>query len=325
MFVDQRWLKWLSCGAVCIALASPVRAPAQIEDQTQLTTDAGLRERRSDEVNPIETGPVADKPAGTNRRRESQEFHFRAQQRTGLLVPLYVYPANIHKNPDYNRLIDLKRRFETVPIWVIVNPASGPGKEIDPNYQHAIDRLCGAGCVTLGYVTTSYAKRPSADVCQEIRRWREFYPRVHGIFLDEMTNEDTDQAATFQTTVNRCAQDAGFWPTVGNPGTDTPTRYFTSQAADVIVVHEGDSWPTEKRLHGDYFGGYADFPPFTRGILVHSQRTLDRAAVQMVRRYVRWIYVTDDEYRVNDPQADNPWDRVSQHLEELCELLRDEE
>jgi hypothetical protein len=43
---------------------------------------------------------------------------------------------------------------------VVVNPASGPGKAADANYTKAIDRLRGAGCVVLGYVTTNYGKRP---------------------------------------------------------------------------------------------------------------------------------------------------------------------
>src|SRR3982750_1968779 len=93
-----------------------------------------------------------DSPAG-HRGQQARDFPFRAQQRTGLLVPLYVYPARIQTNPAYNRLIDLKRRYETVPMWVIVNPASGPGGAVDSNYTRAIDRLVGAGCVVLGYIT----------------------------------------------------------------------------------------------------------------------------------------------------------------------------
>jgi len=98
---------------------------------------------------------VADESVAARRREQAQQFHLRAQQRTGLLVPMYTYPGNVHKNPAYNRLIEAKRRYETLPTWVIINPASGSGAEIDANYTKAIDRLCGAGCVVLGYVTTS--------------------------------------------------------------------------------------------------------------------------------------------------------------------------
>ena len=263
----------------------------------------------------------ADEPTAVQLRERAIQFHRRAQERTGVLVPMYVYPENIHKNDAWNRLMDVKRRFETVPFWVIVNPASGPGQDVDANYTKAIDRLQGAGCVVLGYVTTSYGKRPIADVQADIERWRKFYPRTHGTFFDEMIYEDTDAAAGHQVKLNRYAHEQGYWPTVANPGTDTPGRYFAADAADVVVIHEADSWPTEAKLKGDYFGGYSDYPPFTRAVLVHSLAKFDPQPLQMVRRYARWVYLTEAPYRPNDPKAGNPWDVVSKHLEATCEQL----
>ena len=261
-----------------------------------------------------------DSPAA-RRRQRSHEFHLRAQERTGVLVPMYVYPADIHTNPAYNRLMDIKRRYETVPIWVILDPASGPGTRVDANYTKAIDRLLGAGCVALGYVTTSYGKRPEADVRADIDRWLEMYPRIQGIFFDEMIYEDTDAGAKSQAALSRYAHAAGLWPTVANPGAETPGRYFAADAADVIVVHEGDSWPQEGRLRGDYFGGYADYPPFTRGVLLYSQPELDGTSLRMVRKYARWVYVTEAPYRPGDPTTPHPWNVVSKHLEEICRQL----
>lgn len=254
------------------------------------------------------------------RLRQSREFHKRAQERTGILVPMYVYPENIEKNAAYKRLIDLKRRFETVPMWVIVNPASGPGEAVDANYTKAIDRLCGAGCVVLGYITTGYAKRTGEQVQKDIDKWLSMYPRIHGIFFDEMSIEDTVAGAAYQAALTRYAHGAGCWPTVANPGADTPRRYFAAAAADVFVVHEGSAWPAEERLQGDQ-GGYADYPPFTRGVLLHSQTKLDPASLRMARQYVRWIYVTETLYRPGDPKAANPWGGVSNYLEQKCDAL----
>lgn len=255
------------------------------------------------------------------RRARAMEFHVRAQERPGVLVPLYVYPANIHTNPVYNRLIAVKRKHETIPIWVILNPASGPGKAVDANYTKAIDRLQGAGCVTLGYVSTSYGKRSPAEIRKDIDDWRRMYPRIQGVFFDEMVYEDKAESADYQANLNRYAHDAGFWPTVANPGADTPGRYFAVRAADVIVVHEGDHWPKEERLKGDYFGGYSDYPPFTRSVLLHSQKSFDKAALRTARPYARWFYVTEGVFRANDPAAANPWNILSKHLEELCVAL----
>jgi len=254
-------------------------------------------------------------------RERAQQFHQRGQERAGVLVPMYVYPADIHTNPVYNRLMDLKRRYETVPFWVIVNPASGPGKAVDANYSKAIDRLLGSGCLVLGYVPTNYGKRAIGDVQADLKQWRTLYPRVQGIFYDEMIYDDTDAAVSHQVALNKSARDRGYWPTVANPGTDTPGRYFAADAADVIVVHETETWPTESKLKGDYFGGYSDYPPWSRAVLVHSQPKLDLAALAMVRRHARWLYVTDDPYREKDPKADNPWDTLSKHLDAICEQL----
>lgn len=267
----------------------------------------------------IPTAVTAQEAAA--RRERALQFHLRSQERTGILIPLYVYPADIHTNKVYNRVVELKRRYETVPMWVIVNPASGPGKQVDANYTKAIDRLQGAGCVVLGYVSTSYGKRSAKDVTADIDQWLKMYPRAQGIFFDEMIYEDNDAGATYQAKLNMYAHEAGCWPTVANPGADTPGRYFAADAADVIVIHEGDRWPEEARIHGDYFGGYADYPPFSRAVLLHSMPKLDTKQLAMVRKYARWIYVTDDPYKPNDPKADNPWDTLSQHMEQLCDEL----
>ena len=264
-----------------------------------------------------------DKSTSENAKRvfENQKFHQQSSQKMGLLIPLYIYPANIHTNPDYNRVMELKRQFSEVPFWVIVNPASGPGTEVDANYTKAIDRLVGAGCVVLGYVSTSYGKIPAKDVQRDLAAWQRMYPRVHGVFFDEMIYEDTEAAVAHQKQWNEMAHDMGFWPTVGNPGTATPGRYFANDAADVIVVHEADHWPTESQLHGDYFGGYSDFPPSTRATLMYSQTQCNPKQIQMVRRYSRWIYVTQDTYKLNDPKHPNPWDKLSVHLEAMCQTL----
>ena len=266
-------------------------------------------------------GQESSGASGVQRIFENQRFNQQASQKMGLLIPLYIYPANIHTNADYNRVMELKRQYSEVPFWVIVNPASGPGTEVDANYTKAIDRLIGAGCVVLGYVPTNYGKIPEKEVQRDLDAWRRMYPRVHGVFFDEMIYEDTDVAVNHQKQLNSIAHGMGYWPTVGNPGTSTPGRYFANEAADVIVVHEADHSPAEAQLHGDYFGGYSDFPPTTRATLMYSQTKCDPDAIKMARRYSRWIYVTQDTYKINDPKHPNPWDDLSIHLETMCRVL----
>lgn len=256
-------------------------------------------------------------------RQRGMAFHLANQQRSGVLIPMYVYPENIHTHPAYNRLMETKRKYETVPIWVIVNPASGPGTTVDANYTKAIDRLRGAGCVVIGYVSTRYSQQPRAEVVADLRRWRQMYPKVQGIFFDEMIYEDVQSGVDYQRAINNEARNLGYWPTVANPGTQTPGRYFEAEVADVIVIHENAQWPDLEQLKGDFFGGNSDFPPSSRALLLHSQSKFDRAAFDRCRPYARWFYITHRPYRANDPTALNPWDDLTKHLDDLCAALAD--
>jgi hypothetical protein len=260
---------------------------------------------------------LANEPAA--RISQSQRFADLAQQPTGLLIPLYIYPANIHTHAAFNRLIDLKQEHPRVPVWAIVNPGSGPGTQVDANYTKAVDRLHGAGIVLLGYVSTEYGKRSAADVERDLDTWRRLYPKVHGAFFDEMLNADTAAAVEQQVQLRRLATDRGFWPTVANPGTATPERYFAQEAADVFVIHEGADYPTAASLKGDYFGGYADYPPWTRCVMVHSRPTFEPQEFARIKKHARWVYVTDDVFR--DMKQDNPWDSLPTYLERLFSEL----
>jgi len=266
--------------------------------------------------------PVADLIAISNvQRAAAMRFHAMAQQGCGLLIPLYKYPANIHTNVEFNRVMELKRKFCTIPFWVILNPGSGPGQAVDANYTKAIDRLQGAGCVVLGYVSTQYGKRDQNLVVTDLERWKRFYPRIQGLFFDEMVYNDDESSLEHQLDLSQSADEKGFWPIVTNPGASTPGRYFKTPVADVIIVHESDKWPDVESIHGNYFGSYSDYPAHSRGILIHSLKQLDAKQVELISRYCKWFYVTHDEYRINDPSASNPWDELSQHIEPTCKII----
>src|SRR5262245_23468622 len=65
--------------------------------------------------------PDAAASAAASRLAASQRDFVLASQPTGLLIPLYLYPANVHMNTEYNRLIELKLRHPRVPVCVIIN------------------------------------------------------------------------------------------------------------------------------------------------------------------------------------------------------------
>lgn len=233
---------------------------------------------------------------------------------TGILLPMYLYPADVYNNTSYNGVIDMKKRYHNVPLYVVLNPSNGTGGVTDGNYTAAIQRLKGAGATVLGYVASNYTASTTAEVKDEIDDWVTYYPDVDGIFIDEMTNTASTTAQAYYNELTRHVHSKGLYPSIGNPGAGTVGEYFASSSADVIVINETSSYPSEATLKGDYDNGYADFDYNKRAGLVYGISDLSTASTTLLKKYLGMIYVTDDT-------LPNPWDTVSPHLEELFEFL----
>lgn len=220
-----------------------------------------------------------------------------------LFVPAYFYPAGEGRK-DWQRLIAAAKR---VPIVAIANPASGPGKRIDPNYTEVIEQAIRAGATVIGYVSTSYAKRPIDEVKADVDRWRQFYPAIRGVFFDEQTSDESRLAYYRELFAYARDQIAdGF--VASNPGVACDAGYFVEGGPDAICVFE----------HHD---GYERFAPpaawnagLRRRCAVLPYQT--RGAEQMherLRRAAEWrlgyFYATDDA-------GANPWDRLPGYWDE---------
>lgn len=232
---------------------------------------------------------------------------------TGLIIPFYVYPSNVYTNSAYNDLIDLIKTYQTVPTIVALNPSSGPGATTDGNYTAAIQRLRGAGAMVIGYVSTDYTNHALATVKAEVDAWMSLYPDIQGIFFDEFAN--TDDAATtsyYEELTTYCHQRGLF--SVGNAGAGVPARFFESITADVIVIWESSSMPSEATLKGDFDGGYADFDTRRRAAIVYDQSSFSTGDTDLIAKYCGYLYLTDDT-------APNPWDSASSYIEYLFQQL----
>jgi Spherulation-specific family 4 len=239
---------------------------------------------------------------------------------TGVLIPLYVYPANVFTNATYNGVIDIAKAHHRIPVTVVLNPSSGPGEVVDGNYSAAIRRLQGASITVLGYVHASYAARSSSDIQADIDVWLNLYPVIDGIFIDEMTNDDSSSHRALFADITRYAHSKKLFPVIGNPGAGVGNTYFNEDCADIIVVYESDGLPDEPTMKGDYDGGYMDIDYRHRAALVYNVTQIDpeqpnfitSGNVQVVAKYVGLIYVTPSV-------LPNPWDTLN--LEELSGLF----
>ncbi len=68
----------------------------------------------------------------------------------------------------------------------VINPSNGPGTSFDQAYSDYIDDLEAVGVRAHMYVFSSFGGRPIADVKADISTAYAFYPKLKGIFQDEI-------------------------------------------------------------------------------------------------------------------------------------------
>jgi hypothetical protein len=233
----------------------------------------------------------------------------REEYSNSIIIPLYQYPVDVYTNTAINGLIAIARKYNWVKTIAIINPSSGPGGSEDGNYTALLKRLQGAGITVVGYVATNYTSTAIATVKAAVDTWLSLYPRIDGIFIDEMTNSDVGGNVAYYTELTAYIHSKSLYLSIGNPGSGCAEEYFSNETADIIAIYESATVPTESELKGDYGGGYSDYDYTKRACLVYNQATLDEALVAMVRKYCGSLFITD--------QNTNPWAALPPYLEQL--------
>ncbi len=179
----------------------------------------------------------------------------------------------------------------------IINPNSGPGDAIRPDYVAQVKATQARGVTVLGYVHTSYGKRPLTEIHSEIVRFRQWYG-VNGIFFDEVTNDDAGLPYYLQC---RAAARAGHPEAVVviNPGTPVTEGYM--QAADVVLTFENDYSSYVKRAPDAPWVAHYPAARFLHLVYGAPDVGAMRKAVALGKqRHAGWMYVTPGT-------LPNPW------------------
>jgi hypothetical protein len=215
-----------------------------------------------------------------------------------LLVPAYFYPAGDGVK-QWDRLIAAAAR---APILAVVNPASGPGQKADPAYARLMERAKGKpGLTLLGYVDTTYGKRPAADVRADMDRWLRLYPQIQGVFFDQQASA-AGQADYYAALYQYVRTERRLRLVVTNPGTTCAEVYLARPATDVACLFESGAGFAGFRpppWAGKY--GAARFAALAYGVGDAGQmrKYLGEAAAKGLGH----LYVTDTA-------GANPWARL---------------
>jgi hypothetical protein len=220
----------------------------------------------------------------------------------GTIVPLYSYPTD----PAWSAIVTAKQAHPTVAVLAVINPNSGPGSSSDPTYQAGISGLAAGGIVVLGYVDTTNAQKPLANVEAEVDAYRSFYNGLQGIMFDAMSNVPGDEA--YYQTLNTYVKGKGYTVTVGDPGTSVPDSFIG--LLDTIVVYNDAGLPNLPALPAYY----ANHPRNSFAIVSYGVPALNNAFVASARQKVGFVYMTDDT-------LPNPWDTLSSYFAALLAAL----
>lgn len=225
----------------------------------------------------------------------------------GILVPAYFYPT-----PGGSPWDQLIHDAPTVPILAIMNPNSGPGTQLDPNYKAVVDSLQEAGGEVIGYVPTSYAQRPLQQVKAEINRYRQWY-HVDGIFVDEMTSADNAKYLQYyQAIENFVHRLQPHGTVVGNPGTN-PSQAYLKVANQLVLFENGAGYDTY--MPPTWQASQAASQLANLVYNVPDTETLQTNVSLAASRNTGWIYVTNDN-------LDNPYDTLPIYWSDLVGTLK---
>lgn len=255
----------------------------------------------------------------------------------GVIVPLYSYPGpsleytrekhgeGTHYGIyDWHLAAQMKKQFPQLNLIAIVNPDSGPGSGEDALFTKGIEFLQDAGVIVVGYVSTKYAgmnasigqaKHPASLVKKDLQKWYSFYPRIDGIFFDEMARGFDPSIIEYYHSLSRIARSRNAL-IIMNPGTSIDFRWFKRNVADIFITWERDYYPQIEEI----------FPNEEEQRLVHESgvetgclvmgNPYNRHTVKWVLKpHFDWIYVTPE------PLDPDPWKRIDpQVMQRLCRL-----
>jgi hypothetical protein len=126
---------------------------------------------------------------------------------------------------------------------VIMNPyKNGHFAQTDANYVAALQRCHNRGVTVIGYVYTAFGSRAEAAVKTDVDAYFKLYPKVSGIFFDEMSNTSTTStyyAKLYAHVKAKAAVRPPDLPTplvVGNPGATATTDWqLRTPVVDILV------------------------------------------------------------------------------------------
>lgn len=245
-------------------------------------------------TSPSDTRHPTVAPVADNQRPS------RAPRRLRLLVPAYFYPKG-DGLAAWHKLFNAADRVEVVAI---VNPDSGPGAERNPDYVALLTEASSRAARLVGYVSTQFAVRTTAEVEADIDTWLRFYPQISGFFLDQQP-DDPRHSAYIAEIARYAREKLSHALIISDPGTLCDESYLSRHATDRLCIFYNREGFEQFELPAHL----AAYDPSHFAALLYEvadekrMRTFLREAIL---KRIGSIYITDGKASP-DPGKSNPW------------------
>ena len=203
--------------------------------------------------------------------------------------------------------------------FVIINPRSGFGDKVEPDFTDLTSELKKKNVPGVGYVRTIKGTRSTDEVLAEIRKYQEAY-HLEGVFLDEMINGWSEAEAAlidqYKDLYKKIKAEFGKgFLVVGNPGTNTKPEML--ECADILMSFEKKATQylndTDAPVTPDHYRAES---PLRFVHAIHNLESTDqlRQVLEKAEKSnVAFFYATDDTFsgvEGSENENNNPWDSV---------------
>jgi hypothetical protein len=223
-------------------------------------------------------------------------------------VPAYIYPEADGRK-EWQRLMDAASKVDVV---VIVNPDSGPGIERNSDYTAVFSESRIHGLKLIGYVSTLYARRPRAEVKNDVDAWVRLYPQIVGFFFDQQPRE-AEHVGYYAELRDYAKEKLRGALVITSPGIPCDEVYFAQAISDATCVFssfEGfDTFELPPPLRAYEPGRFAAL-----SYNVHDTDGMRAMVKEAIVKRIGYLYVSD----LNPP---NRWQRLPTYWEAEVEAV----
>ncbi len=242
-----------------------------------------------------------------------------ATQTQSVFIPAYTYPKRWSGGDNSYWKSIIAAGGQKVP-FVVVNPNSGTGDKVNPDYQEQIKDIENAGIKYIGYVKHARQTRPIQEVADEIDRWYQMYPGISGMFFDETDNHNDAAKTCYIANISNYIK-------VKHPGAIVVHNPGTRMYDDNILPY-GDVFMTVEAMADDYINdpyystNHEDARDFEKNpdnakkiwhviYDIDSQEQQDKVLQLSRERNAGWVFATSDKFAGG---AGNPYDNLSKYF-----------